>query len=211
MLTAQQQHIAPIAAYTANGNIDALKAAFNQGLDAGLTVNEIREVLIQMYAYTGFPRSLNGINAFIEVLDERKAQGITDTIGAHATPLPENADINAMGNATRNELFQTDLTDNQAAYAQFAPAIDVYLKEHLFGDIFANDVLNHQERELATVAALSALSGTDAQLKGHLNASMNTGLTPEQLYEFSQVLSSDVSKEAGERVQTQLAEILQEK
>jgi 4-carboxymuconolactone decarboxylase len=32
-----------------------------------LTVNEIKEILVQMYAYAGFPRSLNGINAFMAV------------------------------------------------------------------------------------------------------------------------------------------------
>lgn len=40
-----------------------LNAALNQGLDAGLTINETKEILIQLYAYTGFPaasmRSMN--------------------------------------------------------------------------------------------------------------------------------------------------------
>ena len=39
-------------------------------LDNGMTVNEVKEVLVQMYAYCGFPRSLNGINTLIAVLDE---------------------------------------------------------------------------------------------------------------------------------------------
>ncbi|MFC3902320.1 Carboxymuconolactone decarboxylase family protein [Acinetobacter marinus] len=207
MLSTQQQNIIPVAAFTANGDITALKQAIGKGLDAGLSINQIREVLIQMYAYVGFPRSLNGINAMVEVLDERKAQGIKDTVGQDATPLPKDTDINAKGNQTRNDIFKTDLTHNQAAYAQFAPMIDVYLKEHLFGDIFARDVLDYQQRELATVAALAAISGTDAQLKGHLNASMNVGLTPEQLDAFAQIMRQAVSPESGQRIETLLAEI----
>lgn len=43
----------------------------------------------------------------------------------------------------------------------FAPSIDCYLKEHLFGAIFANNILNHQQRELVTVSALATIQGTE--------------------------------------------------
>jgi alkylhydroperoxidase/carboxymuconolactone decarboxylase family protein YurZ len=70
-LDAGQRNIVVISAFTANGDLDKLKTALNEGLDAGLTVNEIKEILVQLYAYTGFPRSLNGINTFMAVMDER--------------------------------------------------------------------------------------------------------------------------------------------
>ena len=75
-LSAKQQGIIPIAALTANGDMEKLKSALNEGLDTGLTVNEIKEILVQMYAYAGFPRSLNGIHAFMDVMGERQAKGI---------------------------------------------------------------------------------------------------------------------------------------
>src|SRR5512135_478888 len=80
-LSAAQKSIIPIAAFTANGDMKKLKTALNDGLDAGLTVNEIKEVLVQMYAYCGFPRSLNSINIFMDVLEERKQNGIKDKLG----------------------------------------------------------------------------------------------------------------------------------
>ena len=55
-LNQRQQGIIPIAAFTADGDIDRLKPALSKGLDAGLTVNEITEVLVHLYAYTGFSR-----------------------------------------------------------------------------------------------------------------------------------------------------------
>lgn len=58
-LDARQQAIAIISAFTARGDMDKLKAEFENGLDSGLSINEIKEVLVQMYAYCGFPRSLN--------------------------------------------------------------------------------------------------------------------------------------------------------
>jgi 4-carboxymuconolactone decarboxylase len=60
-LSAAQQAIVPIAAFAAAGDIAKLNAALNQGLDAGLTVSDAREVLVQLYAYAGFPRSLNAL------------------------------------------------------------------------------------------------------------------------------------------------------
>jgi len=52
--------------------LEHLKTQLNTGLDAGITINEITEVLVQLYAYCGFPRSLNGITTFMAVLEERK-------------------------------------------------------------------------------------------------------------------------------------------
>src|SRR5919107_1651545 len=80
-LSPQQQSIVSIAALTAVGNIEQLKTQLNTGLDAGLTINEIKEVFVQLYAYCGFPRSLNGINTFMSVLGDRKKRGVTDVEG----------------------------------------------------------------------------------------------------------------------------------
>src|SRR5215203_7288778 len=77
-LDARQRAIVSIAALTATGDLEKLRAALNGGLDAGLTVNEIKDVLAQMYAYSGFPRSLNGISTFMKVVEERKKKGIND-------------------------------------------------------------------------------------------------------------------------------------
>src|SRR5271166_1238098 len=70
-LSVKQQCIVRIAAFTANGDLSKLRTAIGEGLDAGWTINELKEVLVQMYAYAGFPRSLNALNTFIDVLDDR--------------------------------------------------------------------------------------------------------------------------------------------
>ncbi len=48
-LSAKQQSIVPIAAFTASGDLQKLKTALNEGLEAGLTINEIKEVLVRGY------------------------------------------------------------------------------------------------------------------------------------------------------------------
>ncbi len=204
-LTAKQKSIITIAAFTANGDLDRLRPALSAGLEAGLTVNEIKEVLVQMYAYAGFPRSLNGINAFMAIVKDREAKGIQDTVGKDATPLPVDLDKDAYGAKVRAQLAGWETIPPAAGYQLFAPVVDTYLKEHLFADIFARDVLSHQQRELATIAALAAMEGTAGQLGFHLGAAMNTGWTAEQLRDFVSVLASEL----GEGESRQAAAVLE--
>ena len=56
-LSPMQQSLVNISALTATGNLQQLKMQLNIGLDSGLTINEIKETLVQLYAYCGFPNS----------------------------------------------------------------------------------------------------------------------------------------------------------
>lgn len=204
-LNARQQSIIPIAAFTANGNEEKLKTALTEGLQNGMTVNEIREILVQMYAYTGFPRSLTGLNTFIALLDERKAQGIEDEVGRDATPLPDTANIRELG--TTNQTAVIGRPASGRVY-EFAPIIDTFLKEHLFGDIFSRDVLSFQERELATVSALASLPA-ETQLRSHLNCCLVVGWSEEQLKAFIAVLEAKVGKAEAKLAEKTLNTVLQ--
>ncbi|HQZ63826.1 MAG TPA: carboxymuconolactone decarboxylase family protein [Planctomycetaceae bacterium] len=210
-LSAPEQRIITIAAFTASGKGDKLKLALNEGLDSGLTVNEIKEVLVQMYAYTGFPRSLNAINTFMSVVEERKAKGITDKVGKEAAPIPADFDKDVYGADVRARLAGVKEIAPPSGYQLFTPVIDTFLKEHLFADIFVRDVLNHQQRELATIAALANMSGTEGQLRFHLGAALNTGLTEDQLKSFIAVLAAKVSKDSAATANNILAAVLDER
>lgn len=73
VLTSREQAIVAVASYTGKGDLEHLKAAFVRALEAGMTINEVNEVLIHAYAYCGFPRSLRAIQTFMRLVDERKA------------------------------------------------------------------------------------------------------------------------------------------
>jgi len=153
----------PIAAFAAAGDIAKLGAALNQGLDAGRTVSESKEVLVRLYDYAGFPRSLNALCELMMVLGARKQCGIEDAPGrVPSRPIPTGEVLLTAGTINQTKLsggpFKGPLFD-------FAPAIDEYLKTHLFGDIFERDNLDWQSRELATVSMLSALLGAESQLQ----------------------------------------------
>ena len=64
---------------------------------------------MQMYAYAGFPRSLNGINTFMAVMDERQAKGIKDEMGKEASPVPANMNKDEYGAKVRARLGGRDV------------------------------------------------------------------------------------------------------
>ncbi|MGF6369027.1 4-carboxymuconolactone decarboxylase [Paraburkholderia sp. RAU6.4a] len=201
-LTDRQQAIVPIAAFAATGDIANLNTSLDHGLDAGLTVSEAKEILVQLYAYAGFPRSLNALAELMKVLDMRKQRGIQDAAGRlPGSPIPAGDALLAAGTANQSRLSGGPV---KGALFEFAPAIDVYLKRHLFGDIFERDNLDWQSRELATVSMLSALSGVDSQLQAHMRISMNVGLTANQLRQLGHVLADRVDGNVARRAQEAL-------
>ena len=52
-----------------------------------------------------------------------------------------------------------------------------------FGDVYGRPGLGLREREIATVAALTALGTAERQLRVHLRAALNVGVTREELVE----------------------------
>lgn len=202
VLSVRQQAIVPIAAYAAAGNLAGLNTALNQGLDTGLTVSDAREVLVQLYAYAGFPRSLNALGELMKVLEARKQRGIQDALGqAPSHPIPKGEALLAAGTANQTKLSGGPV---KGPVFDFAPAIDEYLKTHLFGDIFERDNLDWQSREIATVAMLSALPGAEPQVQAHMRISMNVGLTESQLRQLVRVLADRVDADAARRAREAL-------
>lgn len=205
-LTDRQQAIIPIAALTASGNTQELEGALNDGLEKGLTVNEIKEIFIHSYAYAGFPRALNGINTFIKVAESRKERGIKDKAGDEATPIPDYYNANSYGHKVRNELVGRDMSNRTTGYAAFVPTIDKFLVEHLFADIFYRDLLSVKDRELVTISMLSAMPGAEAQLASHMKLSLDVGYSAAQLRQFIRVLNETVSQDSAIRAQSVLKE-----
>ncbi len=196
-LSARQAAIVPIAAFAAAGDAARLNTALEQGLDAGLTVSDAKEVLVQLYAYAGFPRSLNALSELMKVLQARQQRGIQDAPGAEPSRLiPQGAALLAAGTANQTKLSGGPV---QGPLFDFAPLANEYLRTHLFGDIFERDNLDWQSREIATVSMLAALTGVESQLQSHMRISMNVGLTAPQLRWLAQVLASQVDAQAARR------------
>ena len=207
-LSLQQQKIVSIAAFTANGDRENLIRSLNEGLDSGLTVNEIGEVLLQLYAYAGFPRSLNGTAALTSVLEERQAAGIRDPFGREPDLPAENTDKYALGVANLSTLIGFPLNQQKADTNGYNQAMDAFLKEHLFADIFGRNTLSFDMRELATVAALCSLEGTNSQMMFHMNSAINTGITEEQMADLVEIVTAELGTARGDNAADVLARVI---
>nr|WP_225422443.1 carboxymuconolactone decarboxylase family protein [Pseudomonas huaxiensis] len=205
-LSAKQQAIPLIAAFMATSDMPRLNTALEQGLDAGLTISDAREILVQLYAYVGFPRSLNALNELMTVVEARKQRGLQDAPGREPSRTIATGDaLLAAGTANQTRISGGPV---KGPVFDFAPVINQFLQAHLFGDIFERDNLDWQSRELATVGALAATPGVEPQLRSHMSASLRVGLSAEQLHHLCAVLAERGDEQSARRASTALAQAL---
>jgi quercetin dioxygenase-like cupin family protein/alkylhydroperoxidase/carboxymuconolactone decarboxylase family protein YurZ len=206
MLTARQQAIPLIACYMASSDMPGLNASLNQGLDAGLSISEAKEILVQLYAYAGFPKSLNALGELLNVVHAREQRGIHDAPGREPNQaIATGNELAAKGKANQSTISGGPV---QSPVFEFAPVINQYLQAHLFGDIFERDNLDWQSRELATLGALAAMPGVEAQLRSHMRAGMRVGLSAAQLRQMIELLSRHGAADAARRASDALTQAL---
>ena len=178
MLTERQQGLAACACLMAQGDLVRLEPAVKQALDNGVTINELKEAFSQLYAYTGFPRSLNALGVLGKVLENGNPAWQEGKPWTRPAEWDDARKAYELG--VKN---QTQLSGRPFDYT-FCPQDDYYLKAHLFGDIFAGDQLTAADREIVTVAALSGLVGVAPQLAAHKQGAVNMGNSRELVDEL---------------------------
>lgn len=184
-LTERQKGLAACACLMAQGDMSRLESAVRQALDDGVTINELKEAFSQLYAYTGFPRSLNALGVLNAVLENRSEKWLEGK--PWMRPEEWNDAKKAYELGTKN---QTQLAGQPFNYT-FCPQNDYYLKAHLFGDIFAGNQLTAADREIVTVAALSGLNGVTPQLEAHKKGAVNFGNSQELVDELCEWLGKE--------------------
>lgn len=207
-LSTNQRSIVRISSHTAKGDLEQLTHALHVGLDSGLTINEIKEVLLQLYAYCGFPRSLGGINTFMAVLEDRETRGIHDEAGTPATPQIGNENRYEKGKEVLETLTGRPQNRPRSGYSAFFPTIELFLKEHLFADIFGRGVLSYQDREITTVAALVSMGGVEPFARAHMELALNVGVTESQLQQLLALIESNVGETEARSGQDLLSQVL---
>lgn len=211
-MNSKRQHIAEVATLTSMGDLDKLKTVLTDGLNGGMTVSELKEVMVHTYAYCGFPRALRGLQTLVAVLDERKAKGFEDDWGREASPITDTRRKYERGRDILAEISGVPVDAPKADYAVLAPEIEVFLKEHLFADLFERDVLTYAERELTTVAVIASLGkGVEPMLKGHMGIALNVGVTPDELRGVLAIVEKNVGRSEADGGRLVLNKLLQSK
>ena len=211
-MDSKRQHITEVAALTGKGDLDKLKTVLIDGLNDGMAVSELKEVMVHAYAYCGFPRALRGLQTLVAVLDERKAKGIEDDWGRKASPITDTRSKYERGRDILVEISGIPADAPKADYAILAPEIEVFLKEHLFADLFERDVLTYAERELTTVAVIASLGkGVEPMLKGHMGIALNVGITPDELRSVLAIVEKNIGRDEADGGRLAVNEVLQSK
>ena len=211
-LDLKSKEIAVVAALTAIGTAyPQLKVHLNGALNVGCTINEVKEVILQMAAYAGFPCCINAMNAFKEVLKDRQEHSIEDTPGIPPTNEPGNATRYEIGASELSQLdrFQVDCLDE--AFRDISPELVKFMLEFGYADIYARNNLEKTYRQIATIAALTALGNAQPQLKFHINAGLNIGLTIENVREIMLLMSVYVGFPAAINGTSILKQVVQER
>lgn len=70
-----------------------------------------------------------------------------------------------------------------AALDDVAPTLAQHVVAHAFGDVYARPQLSFRQRQLVTLGVLTALGGCEPQLRVHVAAALNVGLSPVEIVE----------------------------
>lgn len=193
-ISQRQRHIidVSIAVTLSWKDPEGLKEALSNALNAGISINELNEEFVHLYCYIGFAPACRATITLMNLVEERKVRGFNDEQGREATPIDESESRYSRGE--KLQMFCAGATAEQlrSGFFGFNPLLDKCLKEHLFADLFARDLLSPVEREMVTVAALASIE--EPMVESHFGGALNVGVTVDQLNELLVLVGSKTSE-----------------
>ncbi|MFH0180597.1 carboxymuconolactone decarboxylase family protein [Streptomyces cacaoi] len=176
-LDLRERELVTVAALAAAGDT-ASQLDFH--LDAALTVGvrpaEIVEALIHLVPFVGFPRALNAVGVARTVFDDH---GVT-----FEPPVMDDArDRYQRGKEKLVEIDGAHGLEVIESLDDIAPDLGRYIVEFTFGDVYHRPWLTARLRQLVTVGALTVVGDTAPQLRVHIGAALNVGLSAAQVVE----------------------------
>jgi len=178
-LDAATRQIATIAVLTALGNAEPqLKWHIDASLNIGIAPREIVETIYVQTVYSGFPAGLNAIFAARDVFQARR----TD----YRPPEPEGDPADRRGRGLRT-LEETSKGAGQKvieSMKDIAPDMADFIIDFSYGTIFCRNILSPRQKEIVAVAGMAAAGNMKPQLKVHISAALNIGMTKEEIVEI---------------------------
>ncbi|MGN7165388.1 carboxymuconolactone decarboxylase family protein [Paenibacillus cellulositrophicus] len=161
---------------SANQTLPQIKAHAHAALNVGLTPIEIKEAVYQCAPYLGFPKTLYAISELNEVFKERNIP----------LPLESQKQVDEdhrldQGLAVQVEIFGDVIENNRKNAPSNQKHIQDYLSAFCFGDFYTRGGLDLKTRELLTLSIISALGGSENQVKAHVQGNLNVGNDKETM------------------------------
>lgn len=190
-LALKSKELTVVAALTAMGNAaPQLKVHIHGALNVGCNIAEIQEVILQMSGYSGFPSAINGMLALKDVVADRKLEGKNDQPGVvQSSFIPKNSNRYELGAKNLRMLYPSQVENLEQTFKDISPDMAKFVIEYGFADILSRPALDFKHREMATIAALTAMGTAQSQLKFHIKAGLNIGVSQVEIREIMILMS----------------------
>lgn len=174
--TPAQQELLTLAVLTALNTPQEITAHVQGALKAGATPEQIHEAIMHTTPYVGYPRSKAALTQMHKAF---KKAGVK-------MPLAKAGTVTEATRFDKGLEKQVEVAGERIITGRkTAPADQMHINDFLaancFGDYYTREILNMQERELLTFAAIISLGGADPQARGHVAANIKVGNTRKQL------------------------------
>jgi 4-carboxymuconolactone decarboxylase len=154
------------------------------GLNHGLSVDEVDEIMVQLSAYIGLPFALAGSLIVDQVIAEREG-GETRKAPRAPAIVQEGEKRRAAGLDVLTTLLgdpNLDKAATEQAILDQQGEMGSLVMDYAFGDVWSRPQLSRRDRSLIVVSALTAINMTH-ELEIHIGAGLNHGLTPAEIEE----------------------------
>ncbi len=177
--------------------------------ERNVSMSETYEVLLQSYLFCGFPRMLDALFDFAELVKpERYLPAVTDDCSNLAYTAAESNEYERRGRELVQLIYGKNYNKLQHAIVKMSPDVFRLMIMEGYGKTLSRPGLGVETRELAVVAALT-VDRRPRQLRAHLRGAINVGVSAEVLRELFQTLESFTSEESIAMATNILVEVIE--
>jgi 4-carboxymuconolactone decarboxylase len=173
--------LASLCAAAATGRLDAVEGATRAALDAGCAPDEIREALLTLAPFCGFPRTLDAMALACPLLGSAPA----------GRSLPASA---ARGAAFFDVVYGQDAARVRAKLVAIDPEVARWIEEDAYGTVLSRPGIDPALREKIGVVLLVA-QGLRNQVSGHVKGALNFGASAAEIAVFLDAASPFLAAE----------------
>jgi 4-carboxymuconolactone decarboxylase len=175
-LPLDDRELTVVAALACQGYLPQLKWHVAAALNVGVPPTAIREALIQVVPFAGWPSALNSLKVMQEVFEQR---GVA--LKKAEIVVKDRETLRERGLQRGGEVYANYL-ELERSIADYDGELATYLTEHSYGQIYDRPGLSMRQRELIAVAMLTVQQRLP-QLAAHLKGAHRVGATPDETKE----------------------------
>ena len=183
-ISRRDRSVIVISSLTAMAREVELKQHILGGLNHGLSIDEVDEVMVQLAPYIGMPFCLAASVIVDAVIAEREGTETREVPRAEAIVV-EDEKRRAAGLDVLKTLIgdpNLDSAKTEAMILESQGDMGALVMDYAFGDVWSRPQLSRRDRSLIVISALTALN-MKHELEIHIGGALNHGLTPAEIQE----------------------------